>query len=330
MDLRTTYMGLELRNPLVPSSSPLTQDLDKCRQLEDAGAAAVVVHSLFEEQITHESHELSFHMTRGTESFAEALTYFPDLAGDEYLGPGEYLEHIRRLKEALEIPVFGSLNGVTPGGWVEYAKMIEEAGADGLELNVYYVATDLRRSAAEVEQLYLDILTETKKQVKIPVAMKLSPYFSSLADMARRLDEAQADALVLFNRFYQPTIDLESLEVRPDLVLSTSAEGRLPLRWIAILFGRLDAGLAASTGVHTHLDVLRLLMAGADVTMMASALMLNGVRHLSTVLSDLQDWMVEKEYTSVEQMKGSMSQQAVADPAAFERANYIKTLYSWK
>jgi dihydroorotate dehydrogenase (fumarate) len=330
MDLRTTYMGLELRNPLVPSSSPLTQYVDKCRQLEDAGAAAVVVHSLFEEQLTHESLELSYHLTHGTESFAEAMTYFPDLNSDEYLGPEEYLNHIRALKEALEIPVFGSLNGVTPGGWVEYAKMIEEAGADGLELNVYYVATDLQLPSLEAEQLYLDILAETKKQVKIPIAMKLSPYFSSMADMARRLDEGGADALVLFNRFYQPNIDLDELEVRPDLVLSTPSEGRLPLRWIAILFGHINASLGATTGVHTHLDVLRMLMAGADVTMMASALLLNGVRHLSTVLSDLQDWMVEKEYTSVEQLKGSMSQKSVANPAAFERANYIKTLHSWK
>jgi len=330
MDLRTTYMGLELRNPLIPSSSPLTQYVDKCRQLEDAGAAAVVVHSLFEEQLTHESLELSYHLTHGTESFAEAMTYFPDLNSDEYLGPEEYLNHIRALKEALEIPVFGSLNGVTPGGWVEYAKMIEEAGADGLELNVYYVATDLQLPSLEAEQLYLDILAETKKQVKIPIAMKLSPYFSSMADMARRLDEGGADALVLFNRFYQPNIDLDELEVRPDLVLSTPSEGRLPLRWIAILFGHINASLGATTGVHTHLDVLRMLMAGADVTMMASALLLNGVRHLSTVLSDLQDWMVEKEYTSVEQLKGSMSQKSVANPAAFERANYIKTLHSWK
>ncbi len=330
MDLRTTYMGLELRNPLVPSSSPLTQYVDKCRQLEDAGAAAVVVHSLFEEQLTHESLELSYHLTHGTESFAEAMTYFPDLNSDEYLGPEEYLKHIRSLKEALEIPVFGSLNGVTPSGWVEYAKMIEEAGADGLELNVYYVATDLQLPSLEVEQLYLDILAETKKQVKIPIAMKLSPYFSSMADMARRLDEGGADALVLFNRFYQPNIDLDELEVRPDLVLSTPSESRLPLRWIAILFGHINASLGATTGVHTHLDVLRMLMAGADVTMMASALLLNGVRHLSTVLSDLQDWMVEKEYTSVEQLKGSMSQKSVANPAAFERANYIKTLHSWK
>jgi len=329
MDLETTYMGLELRNPLVPSSSPLTADLDKCRQLEDAGAAAIVAHSLFEEQFLHESQELSHYMQHGTESFAESLTYFPDME-DDYLGPEEYLEHIRGMKEALDIPVFGSLNGVTTGGWVEYAKQIEEAGADGLELNVYYIATDLSIPATEVEQLYLDILAAVKKYVKIPVAMKLGPYFSSMADMARRLDEAGADSLVLFNRFYQPNIDLDELEVVPDLTLSTPFAGRLPLRWIAILYGRIKSDLAATGGIHTHLDVLRMLMAGANVTMMCSALLMNGIRHLNTVLTDLKNWMVEKEYSSVTQMKGSMSQMAIADPAAFERANYIKALHSWK
>jgi dihydroorotate dehydrogenase (fumarate) len=322
-------MGLELRNPLVPNSSPLTADLDRCKQLEDAGASAIVTHSLFEEQFLHESQEISHHMQHGTESFAESLTYFPDM-GDDYLGPAEYLEHIKGLKESLDIPVFGSLNGVTTGGWVEYSRQIEEAGADGIELNVYYIATDLSIPSSEVEQLYLDILAEVKRHVKIPVAMKLSPYFSSLADMARRLDEAGADALVLFNRFYQPNIDLDELEVVPDLTLSTPFAGRLPLRWVAILYGRLGCSLGASSGVHTHLDVLRMLMAGANVTMMASALLMNGIRHLDTVLKDLQNWMVEKEYTSVAQMKGSMSQMAIADPAAFERANYIKTLHSWK
>jgi dihydroorotate dehydrogenase (fumarate) len=329
MDLHTTYMGLELRNPLVPSSSPLTADLDKCKQLEDAGAAAVVAHSLFEEQFLHESEELSHYMQHGTESFAESLTYFPDME-DDYLGPEEYLEHIRRLKETLDIPVFASLNGVTTGGWVEYARQMEEAGADGLELNVYYIATDLSIPATEVEQLYLDILAAVKKYVKIPVAMKLGPYFSSLADMARRLDEAGADSLVLFNRFYQPNIDLDELEVVPDLTLSTPFAGRLPLRWIAILYGRIKSDLAATSGIHTHLDVLRMLMAGANITMMCSALLMNGSRHLSTVLTDLKNWMVENEYSSVAQMKGSMSQMAIADPAAFERANYIKALQAWK
>jgi len=329
MDLSTKYMGLELRNPLVPSSSPLTADFDTCRRLEDAGAGAIVCHSLFEEQFLHESDEISHYMQHGTESFAESLTYFPDMA-DDYLGPEEYLEHIRALKEALDVPVFGSLNGVTKGGWVSYAKQIEEAGADALELNVYYIPTDLSIPASEVEQLYLDVLAEVKQSVKIPVAMKLSPYFSSMADMARRLDKVGADALVLFNRFYQPNIDLATLEVVPDLVLSTPFAGRLPLRWIAILYGRIGADLAATSGIHTHLDVLRMLMAGAKVTMTASALLLNGVPYLTRMLDDLTAWMVEQEYTSVAQMIGSMSQMAIADPAAFERANYIKTLHSWK
>ncbi|MFC1544101.1 dihydroorotate dehydrogenase-like protein [Gemmatimonadota bacterium] len=329
MDLSTTYMGLELRNPIVPSSSPLTADFDKCRQLEDAGAGAIVCHSLFEEEFLHESHEMSHYMQHGTESFAESLTYFPDMT-DEYLGPEGYLEHIRKLKEALEIPVIGSLNGITTGGWIQHAQQIEEAGADGLELNVYYIATDLSIPSSEVEQLYLDILAAVKKHVKIPVAMKLSPYFSSMADMARRLNEAGADALVLFNRFYQPSIDLDALEVIPDLVLSTPFAGRLPLRWIAILYGRIRSDLAATSGIHTHLDVLRMLMAGAKITMTASALLLNGIGYLGTMLKDLEEWMVEQEYTSVGQMQGSMSQMAIADPAAFERANYIKTLHSWK
>ncbi len=329
MDLKTTYMGLELRNPLVPSASPLSEDIDRVRQMEDAGASAVVLHSLFEEQILHDSQELTHHLQRGTEHFAEAITYFPDLDAD-YLGPQEYLEHIQACKEAVDIPIFASLNGTTTGGWTEYAAQMEEAGADGIELNVYYVAAEQGLTAQEVEQRYVDLLKEVKSHVSIPVSMKLGPYFSALLDFTARLEEAGADGLVLFNRFYQPNIDLEELEVKPDLVLSNSAESRLPLRWIAILYGRVGISMAATTGIHTHLDVLRMLMAGADVTMMTSALLMNGMRHLSNVLYDLQNWMVEKEYVSIAQMKGSMSQKSVADPAAFERANYMKTLHSWQ
>jgi dihydroorotate dehydrogenase (fumarate) len=328
MDLTTTYMGLALKNPLVPSSSPLTASSDSIRELEDAGAAAVVLHSLFEEQITHEAEELAHLTTQGTESFAESLTYFPE-AGDYRLGPDEYLEHIRKAKLAVDIPVIASLNGVTVGGWIDYAKKMEQAGADGLELNVYYVATDPTLHAPDVENRYVQILKAVKSHVKIPVAMKLSPFFSATAAMAKRLDEAGADALVLFNRFYQPDIDLDSLEVRPDLVLSTPHEMRLPLRWIAILCGHVKASLAATTGIATGRDVLKVVMAGADVAQVCSVLLRKGTRELDHMLQDMQTWMEEKEYASIRQMKGSMSQRACPDPAAFERANYMKTLNSY-
>jgi len=328
MDLTTTYMGLALKNPLVPSSGPLTANSDSIRELEDAGAAAVVLHSLFEEQITHEAEELAHLTTQGTESFAESLTYFPE-AGDYRLGPDEYLEHIRKAKLAVDIPVIASLNGVTVGGWIDYAKKMEQAGADGLELNVYYVATDPTLHAPDVENRYVQILKAVKSHVKIPVAMKLSPFFSATAAMAKRLDEAGADALVLFNRFYQPDIDLDSLEVRPDLVLSTPHEMRLPLRWIAILCGHVKASLAATTGIATGRDVLKVVMAGADVAQVCSVLLRKGTRELDHMLQDMQTWMEEKEYASIRQMKGSMSQRACPDPAAFERANYMKTLNSY-
>jgi len=329
MDLRTSYMGLDLKNPLVPAASPLTGEEGTCKELEDAGASAIVLPSLFEEQIIKDSQELSHYMVYGTESFAEATTYLPEMEYS-YLGPESYLELIRKLKESLEIPVIASLNGVTTGGWIDYARLIEDAGADGIELNVYFVATDLDISSAAVEEMYLSILSETKMTVKIPVAMKLSPYFTSVANMVYRLDEAGADAIILFNRFYQPTIDLDKLEVRPDLALSTPFEIRLPLRWIGILYGRIKASLGATKGIHSHFEVLKVLMAGADVAMPASALLQNGVPHLGAMLTGMQEWMEEKEYDSVTQMKGSMSQRSVPDPAAFERANYLKTLHSWK
>jgi len=328
MDLSTTYMGLKLKNPLVPSASPLTAEVDSIARLAEHGAAAVVLHSLFEEQIRHEAAELEHLTTQGTESFAESLTYFPRM--EEYRhGPEEYLELIEKAKRAVDIPVIASLNGVTVGGWIEYAKKIEQAGADGIELNVYYVATDPQQTGVQVETLYVNILKAVKAAVRIPVAIKLSPYFSSMAAMARRLDEAGADALVLFNRFYQPDINLERLEVVPDLVLSTPFELRLPLRWIAILHGHVRASLAATTGVSSARDVVKLLMVGADITQMCSVLLRKGARELATIRHDLEAWLEENEYSSIEQLKGSLSQRSCPDPAAFERANYMKTLNSY-
>ena len=329
MDLSTTYMGLKLRSPLVPSAGPLTAAVGSIRALEDAGAGAVVLHSLFEEQLSHEAEALDYHLTEGTESFAEALSYFPEV--DEYrLGPDQYLELISGAKEAVDIPVIASLNGVTPGGWTAYAKQMQEAGADALELNVYYVATDPNMSAEDVEKRYTDVMNAVKSNVSIPVAMKLSPFFSATGAMAKRLDQAGADALVLFNRFYQPDIDLDELEVVPNLVLSSSHEMRLPLRWIAVLYGKVEASLAATSGVATGYDVLKLLMAGADVAQTCSALLRKGDGQVKTMLTEMTNWMEEHEYESVEQMKGSMSQKSVADPSAFERANYMKALANYK
>jgi len=329
MDLSTSYCGLTLKNPIVPSASPLSHALDTMRRLEDAGASAIVMYSLFEEQIEHETKELNHYTTYGTESFAEALSYFPEV-GEYNLGPDEYITMIRKAKQSLGIPVIGSLNGVSPGGWISYAKKIEEAGADALELNVYYIPTDPKRTGQDVENLYVDILKQVKQTVRIPVAMKLGPFFSAMANMAARLDDAGADALVLFNRFYQPDIDLETLEVKPNVILSTPQALRLPLRWIAILHGRVKANLAATSGIHNAEDVLKMLMAGADVTQMCSSLLRNGPHHIERVLADLTQWMQEHEYVSVRQMKGSMSQKSIADPAAFERANYMKALQSFR
>ncbi|MEW6509795.1 MAG: dihydroorotate dehydrogenase-like protein [Bacteroidota bacterium] len=329
MDLSTTYLGLTLKNPVVASASPLSHTLDGMKRLEDNGAAAVVMYSLFEEQIVHEAAELNHYLSYGTESFAEALTYFPE-TGDYNLGPEEYVELLHAAKQSLSIPVIGSLNGISTGGWVQYAKRIEEAGADALELNVYYIPTDPSLTGADVENRYLDVLRAVKETVTIPVAMKLSPFFSSMANMAARLDKAGANGLVLFNRFYQPDINLETLEVLPNVNLSTPQALRLPLRWIAILYGRIKACLAATSGIHTAQDVLKLLMAGADVTMMCSALLKNGPQHIREVLTELDQWMLENEYVSVKQLKGSMSQKSIADPAAFERANYMKALSSYK
>ncbi len=329
MDLSTSYLGLHLKNPLVPSASPLTRTAESMKRLEDAGAAAVVMHSVFEEQIQHEAAELNHYLSSGTESFAEAISYFP--ATTEYfLGPEEYLSELTKAKKSLAIPVIASLNGVSTGGWIKYAKKFEEAGADAIELNVYYIPADPRISSADVEQRYIDVLKAVKSTVKIPVAIKLSPYFSSMSNMAKRLDEAGADGLVLFNRFYQPDVDIEALEVLPNVQLSSSKSLRLPLRWIGILFGRVKASLAATSGVHTAEDVVKLIMAGADVTMLCSSLLQKGPQHLKEVLAGVERWMQEHEYVSVQQMRGSMSQKSVADPTAFERANYMKALNRYR
>ena len=328
LDLTTTYLGLHLKNPLVASASPLSKKIDTLRRLEDAGAAAVVMYSLFEEQLTHESQELHHYLERGTNSFAESLDYFPEL--DTYnMGPELYLEHLHNVKRALDIPVIGSLNGISPGGWVDYAHRMEQAGADALELNIYSLPTDPDVSSAELEDSYVQLVRDVRATIKLPIALKLSPFFTSLPHVAKRFVEAGANGLVLFNRFYQPDFDLEELEVIPNLELSTSHELRLPLRWIAILYGRIAADFALTSGVHTAQDVLKAMMAGANVAMMTSTLLTNGVGRLMHILNDLQEWMEEHEYVSIRQMRGSMSQQAVADPAAFERANYMRTLSSF-
>jgi dihydroorotate dehydrogenase (fumarate) len=327
-DLSTSYLGLSLKNPLVVSPSPLCEDLGAIRKMEDAGASAVVLHSLFEEQLTLDSQDLDRFLTSGTESFAEALSYFPDM-GQFKLGPEAYLEHIQKAKKAVKIPIIGSLNGVSTGGWVSFAKKIEQAGADALELNVYYIATDPDMSGAQVEQMYADLVRDVRGSLKIPIAVKLGPYFSSMASVARRLDQAGANGLVLFNRFYQPDFDLEKLEVTPNLNLSRSEELRLRLCWVAILSGRIKADMAITGGVHTAEDVIKSMMAGAKVAMMTSALLKNGIEHLKTVREGIEAWMEKHEYASIRQMQGSMSQKSVAEPAAFVRANYMKVLRSY-
>lgn len=322
VDLSTTYLGLRLRSPLVVSASPLSRDIDGIRRLEDAGASAVVLYSLFEEQLRHEEADLDHHLAVGTESFAESLTYFPQ-ASEFHTGPEGYLNHIRKAKSGASIPIIASLNGSTLGGWTKFAGQIEKAGADAIECNIYYIPTDPRVTATDIEQTYLNILKAVRASVTIPVAVKLSPFFSNMANMAQRLDEAGADALVLFNRFYQPDIDLEELEIRPNVLLSTPQALRLPLTWIGILYGRVKVGLAATGGVHNAEDVIKLLMVGANVTMMCSALMRHGVNHLRHVERELRDWMESHEYESVTQMQGSMSQVKCPDPGAFERAQYM-------
>jgi len=330
MNLETTYLGLSLKNPLVPSASPLSSDVDTVKKMEDAGASAVVMYSLFEEQIAQENQALDHFLHSPSDSYAEALSYFPQ--PDEYhnLHAEEYLEHIRELKDAVDIPVIASLNGVSEGGWMAYAKNMQEAGADALELNIYYIAGDPSMTSTDVENMYIKDLKAVKETVDIPVSVKLGPYFSSFGNMAARLEEAGAEGLVLFNRFYQPDIDLEELEVQPSLELSSSFEKRLPLRWIAMLRPHLKCSLAATTGIHTAEDVIKMTLAGADVSMMASVLLFQGPSVLKNILNDMAVWMEEKEYESLEEMKGAMSSASVADPSAFERANYIKILQGFR
>ncbi|MDX1636346.1 MAG: dihydroorotate dehydrogenase-like protein [Balneolaceae bacterium] len=326
MNLETRYLGIPLKNPLVPSASPLSSDLDTVRRLEDAGASAIVMYSLFEEQITKENEALDHFLTTHGESHAEALSYFPQPREYHNLNAEEYLIQIQKLKSVVDIPVIASLNGVSKGGWISYAKNMEEAGADAIELNIYYVVGDPTMTSDTVEQMYVDDLEAVKETVDIPVAVKLGPYFSSFGNMAVRLEQAGADGLVLFNRFYQPDIDLDTLKVEPSLKLSSSFEKRLPLRWIAMLRPHLQASLAATTGIHTAEDVAKMILAGADVTMMASVLLRDGIKALGNIRSNLILWMEENEYSSVDEMRGAMSSASVADPSAFERANYIRTL----
>lgn len=330
MDLSTTYLGLKLRSPLVPSAAqPLTENVDNIKRMEDAGAAAVVMHSLFEEQLSLERKEIFESMTQGTESFAEALSYFPE-PSEFHVGPELYLKNIVKAKAAVKIPIIASLNGSTAGGWVEYAKELQKAGADALELNIYWIPTDPSLSSIRIEDTYIEILRSVKEQVTIPVAVKLSPFFTNFANMARRLEAVGADGLTLFNRFYQPDIDLESLEVTPNILLSTPMAMRVPLRWIAILRDQVGLSLAATSGIHRATDAIKMLMAGADVTMLCSALLRHGVKHITTVEHEIRAWMEEHEYESVRQLQGSMSQKNCPDPTAFERAQYMRAVASYR
>jgi len=327
-DLITNYLGLELKNPLVASASPLSENVDSVRELEDAGISAVVVYSLFEEQIIRESLELDHFLSRDTESFSEAMTHLPDI-GKYTLGPETYVEHIGKLKAAVDIPIIGSLNGVSSGGWIEYAEKIEAAGADALELNLYYLPTDLALSGNELEDAYLTTVKDIRSKIDIPLAVKLSPFITSIPNFASKIVEAGANGLVLFNRFYQPDFDMEELEIVPDLKLSSPNELLLPLRWIALLYGRVDVDFALTSGVHSAEDILKSMMAGAKVAMSASALLKNGAGYAALLLDNLKSWMVEHEYESIQQMQGSLSAESSGNEAAFERANYMKVLNSY-
>ena len=328
MDLKTKYLGMTLKSPLVVSASPLSKTIDGIKKIEDANAAAFVMYSLFEEQIELEQKELFATTSMGTEAFAEATSYFPDVA--EYnLGPHEYLEHIRKAKEAVNIPVIASLNGKTTGGWTNYAKLMEEAGANAIELNLYNIPSSTELSGEALENNYVEVVKSVKSNVTIPVSVKLSPFFSNMANFAKKLDNAGVDGLVLFNRFYQPDINLDELEVEPHIVLSTPTEMRLPMRWIAILKGRIFADLAATTGIHYGEDAIKMLLVGANVTMLCSTLLRYGVDHLKDIESEMIEWMEKREYESVMQLQGSMSQMNVADPSSFERAQYMKALNSY-
>lgn len=328
-NLSTTYLGLNLKNPLVASASPLSKKLEKAKKLEEAGISAIVMYSLFEEQIIHESLELDHYLSRGTDSFAEALTYLPD-GGMYGVSPEKYLNQLAALKKGLSIPVIGSLNGVSKGGWTSYAKKIQDAGADALELNLYYLPTDLELTSSELENAQVELVAEVKSAISIPLAVKLSPFVTSLPNFAKRIVEAGANGLVLFNRFYQPDFDLDELDIIHNLDLSTSSDLRLPLRWISILYGKVNADFALTSGIHTAKDIIKAMMAGAKVAMTASNLLHRGEQAVGPILSEMEEWMKEREYESIEQMQGSMCQKNVREPAAFERANYMKVLNSWR
>jgi dihydroorotate dehydrogenase (fumarate) len=328
-DLSTTYLGLKLKNPLVASASPLSEKVETIKKLEEAGIAAVVMYSLFEEQIIHESLELDHFLFYGSESSAEINSFYPQ-SGNFTLKADAYIEKLRNIKRAVNIPVIGSLNGVSTGGWIKYAREIEEAGADALELNLYFLPTNPDLTATDIEKNYITLVHDVRNSIKIPLAVKISPFFTAIPNMAKRLVDAGANGLVLFNRFYQPDFDLETMEVAPNLVLSNSNELRLPLRWIAILYGQIKADLALTTGIHTAEDVLKASMAGASVAMMASELLSKGIGRVPAILSDMEKWMTGHEYESIQQMTGSLSHRTVKEPAAFERANYMKVLNSFK
>lgn len=330
LNFSTTYLGLHLKSPLVSSAcQALTDSIDNIKRIEDAGAGAIVMHSLFEEQMTAEALDLHHHTTANTNSFSEATSFFPD--PDTYvLGPEEYLEHLAKSKKAVQIPIIASLNGTTAGGWVEIAKKMQQAGADALELNIYRVNADLSKTSEAIEKEYLEILKAVKKQVTIPVSVKLSPYFTSMAHMAKRLDDVGASGLVLFNRFYQPDIDLEALEVRPDVILSSPLSLRLPLNWIALLYGRVKSDLAATSGIHKAEDVLKMIMAGASVAMLCSVLLRYGIDQMKVINQRMKEWMEEKGYDSIASMKGSLSQAKCDNPSAFERAQYLRVIHSYK
>lgn len=329
MDLSTNYLGLKLRSPLVPSAAaPLSDDIANIKLMEDAGAPAVVLYSLFEEQLRLERHELHHHLTQGTESFPEALTYFPEPV-EFNIGPEQYLNHIAKAKAAVNIPIIASLNGSTPGGWTDYARKIQQAGADALELNIYSIPTGLETTAEEIESEYVEIVKAVKSAITIPVAVKLSPFFTNFANVAKRLVDVGADGLVLFNRFYQPDIDLEALEVTPNVLFSTPMAMRLPLRWVAILHGRVPCSIAATSGIHRAADVVKMLMVGADVTELCSVLMRHGIKQISVIEHELSAWLEKHEYESVEQLKGSLSQKNCEDPTAYERAQYMRAISTY-
>ncbi|WP_029132011.1 dihydroorotate dehydrogenase-like protein [Sedimenticola selenatireducens] len=328
MDLRTTYLGLTLKNPLVPSASPLSRSLDMAKKLEDAGAAALVMYSLFEEELQHDQEVMDDYLNHQTLGHAEAASFLP-LHGDLPSRQESYLEQLTRLKQALEIPVIASLNGITPGGWIEHGKALQQAGADALELNVYYIAGDSRVSGAEVERRYIDLLHELRQHVTLPIAMKLSPQFSSVANIISHLERVGANGVGLFNRFYQPDIDIDSLRVTPQLSLSSSADALLAMRWIAMLYGRVKLSLAATGGVHNHEDAVKMLLAGADVVHLCSTLLIHGTGRLAEILRGIEDWLEESPYESIEQLKGTLSQQHAGDASAYARANYLQLLNSY-